>query len=311
MSVTCPCSVLAVLGFAYGVVSNHNVPEQTRSESLDVDSDRDVQRFLPWGSTQDPSLREILVVPELKFMFCFIPKNACTQFNRMMNELNGFVRQGAVCSEDDPNYISSWGNVLPAKTLQDMKLLFKDPTWTKGVFLRDPLARLVSGYQSECVPPQECGGCMNFETANENAWPNFDEFVSNIEHGRNPHFDPQASLCGGLVESIDDFDFIGEITTNYTQVAEQVRQMMELAFRVGTTMSPPARRISARKLAGKFFATTGPSQNSSHHHPNTDTPAYFRNESTLFAALDNFRTDYKRLPRLKIPDWAAARVHAH
>lgn len=286
----------------------HKLPRLSasqRSPASSLDESADAPYPLHWDGIPNPALAEILLVPKMRFLFCFIPKNACTQFNRLMNELNGIVRDGAVCSPTDPNYISSWGNMMPNMTVDSVKALIKDPTWKKGVFLRDPLTRLVSAYQSKCLPPQECGGCMNFEEANEKDWPNFDEFASKLDIGENPHFDPQSSLCGGLADTIDDFDFVGEISTNYSGVAEQVGQMLNMALQHSDpSMGPLTRSLEARALANKFFASTGPLRNVSHVHASTVPSDYYHDPDTLAAALHHYDDDYRTFPGLKVPDWA-------
>ncbi|CAK0892453.1 unnamed protein product [Prorocentrum cordatum] len=112
------------------------------------------------AARETPShLETVLVVPELRFLFCYIPKNACTQFNKLMDVMNG-KPPGA-----------GWHHQLSSATRafgwsdERVKGLFRDKTWTKAVFLRDPLERLVSAWRNKCRHgAQECrtsGGCPN------------------------------------------------------------------------------------------------------------------------------------------------------
>jgi len=109
---------------------------------------------------------------------------------------------GDICSEHDPNYKSTMFNNFTAADLEEA---LNDPAWTKATFLRDPLERLMSAYQSKCVEPMDCGGCEGLENRGS-IKPDISELADIIQYSSNAHFLPQSSLCGGLAETIGAYD---------------------------------------------------------------------------------------------------------
>jgi len=261
----------------------------------------------------------VLVVPELKLVFCFIPKNGCTQFNLLMNALNGIPKLGEICTDSDPNYWSTWQHMLRTTDSAVLAAKLKDPTWTKAVFLRDPLERLVSGYRSKCEPPQECGTCMNFPDVDNASWPSFDQFVEQLDHGSNIHFDSQSSFCGGLSKTIHSYDYVGLISTDYHSVGQQVKEMLTLAHQrshnestsavvnldalevASTPRGTTARQKKHRdklslqdmhKLRKRYFFDLGPNVGNDHTHETQHVKQYFKLNSTYQRALNHYAEDY-------------------
>jgi len=249
-------------------------------------------------------LDEVLIVPELKLLFCFIPKNACTQFNRLMNALNGLNEfTGQPCHPRDPNYRSSMtspvgfrGTIHGKYNRARYDEILRDPSWTKAVFLRDPMERLVSGYLSKCYPPQECRGreCMNFPGTSNTTWPTFAQFVSKIELGVNGHFSPQSRMCGGLGDVIQFYDYVGHISRDYSDVNRQVYEMLNQAITKrntqghassmnihGFSASLTGDRLEsntsayAKRVADQFFPPAGPPSKDSHIHRGTQLNKYY------------------------------------
>lgn len=224
--------------------------------------------FLPAPNTSKDT---ILVVPKLKLLFCFIPKNACTQFNKLVNALNEKNFLGDVCGLKDPNWKSAWRFMLDSANASDtseIDRLLRDPSWMKAAFLRDPLDRLVSAFRSECQKPRECGGCLgddlvkgpNFfmcefltkHPERHGCYPEFDHVVSLFAKERNQHFSAQSSFCGGAA-SLQDYDYIGHLSSDYTDVNRQVQEMLEMAMRRTPSFVVPdlAFRRAAQKAGEK------------------------------------------------------------
>jgi hypothetical protein len=186
----------------------------------------------PWSEGRiqlpPPTDKHILVVPKLKLIFCFIPKVACTQFNRLINELNGMThRLGANCGSHDPIFASSvrYGHTIGNKWSWD---LMEDKAWTKAVFLRDPLERLVSAHRSKCEN-EECGGCLEH---------NFTKgILEDLLVNDNMHYLPQHHFCGDphrnetLETTLKHYHFVGHLTENHAKVAHQVESMLHLALK--------------------------------------------------------------------------------
>lgn len=302
--------------------------------------------------TSEPELvahGTMLIVPEMKFLFCFIPKNACTQFNQLVNALNDMRNvYGDNCGSECPNFRSSAiGIRWPGATedvgwgysVSELDAVAKDPTWTKAVFLRDPLERLVSAHRSKCEK-QECLGrdCLD---------PNFTRSVLELGSSdvyKNMHYVPQSTFCEGLDSSIQSYDYIGHVTKDYASMNGQVKEMMQLVLE----RNPAAQMRNLQKP----LASGGPSGSTRQREVNSIIDQYFKppssdsdwieesssssdtppsaddlfpkdsdgapevhatgtedggkdyyTPSTAKAALKYYSADYK-LPGLSVPDWA-------
>jgi hypothetical protein len=242
--------------------------------------------------TYGGSESHFVVIPELKLALCRIPKIAYTQFNRLFEDVSG-----------GDHY--KWEKARPFSGNIDE--LFDDPTWTKAVFLRDPLARLVSGFKDKCEPPnvrRAAADCMNFRDATFHSWPSFNQFTRELHRCHNPHFDPQTSHCF-LSSRLNKYNFVGHLTTDYPAVALQVRRML-------TSAAKRSGRDTLEKLsvlkekAATHFPPEGPGSftkgNLDHFHVNTDVKGMCQAKPTLQAALLHYAVDYMNLP-LSPPHW--------
>jgi len=173
----------------------------------------------------------LLVVPKLKFAFCYIEKNACTQFNILMNRLNGFNYSGNALFLQ-----SSF-----SKFKLDREEINKANGWRKAVFLREPSERFLSAWMSKCVAWEEkghncLGGRRVFDTDADSGVSSFEEMVDRdlpaYVHFRddlwggvyNAHYDSQANFCNGL--DLDEFDYVGNLVGNPDVVHDQVQKML-------------------------------------------------------------------------------------
>merc|ERR1712014_13375 len=110
--------------------------------------------------------------------------------------------------------------------------LTRENGWRWAVLLRRPLERYLSAFLSKCVNKEEKGAhCIPFKDCAEGPWrglcdtanPNASQqvLVSSFESAvalsamdpasllRDDHWRPQASFCGGLTNSIKNYDFVG------------------------------------------------------------------------------------------------------
>jgi len=198
------------------------------------------QRVADWAPR---SWKRLLVVPEHKLMFCFIEKNACSQFNGLMNDLNGV--------HGDRLYFGSSALSHFNWTQAELEEALTDSSWYKAVFLRDPMERLLSAFVSKCLPPEEGSAlegfgssCLFYENqAASRQPPKFSDFVEMLArkvgdeqrpecewgtpegcqqpHAYDPHFVRQTDFCGGV--DLNDYDFVGDLGGN---VSQQVKRML-------------------------------------------------------------------------------------
>jgi len=172
----------------------------------------------------------MLVVPEHKFAFCYIEKVACTQFNLMMNRLNG----------RDEGHVFFVSNVDKFNlTLQDIS---RKKGWFRGIFLRKPLYRFLSAYESKCLPHHDGdqNQCItnpvseivtntmtsSLDGSRARHFRNAVKALETYESGINPHYDPMSDFCGGLSGNLSDYDFVGHLDRGYRSVHQQVGQML-------------------------------------------------------------------------------------
>eukprot|EP00927_Polykrikos_kofoidii_P047574 TRINITY_DN417_c0_g1_i6.p1 TRINITY_DN417_c0_g1~~TRINITY_DN417_c0_g1_i6.p1 ORF type:complete len:371 (-),score=36.76 TRINITY_DN417_c0_g1_i6:129-1241(-) len=256
-----------------------------------------VQKTIPESITTGAVLYgggedHFILIPSLKLALCTIAKNGWTQFEELFYKLT------------DNHF--RWDEIKPFGG--NIEKLFNDGSWTKAVFLRDPLARLVSGYKDKCEPPLagRVWDCMNFEDSTEKSYPSFDRFVSEIYRCHNPHFDPQTSQCF-LSTNPGAFNFVGTLSENYPSVSAQVQKMLTSALSRSGHWSDEKKK-SLEEAAEFAFPPAGPDNvtfgNSAHFHANTVVSDYFKNSKTLDAALQHYAVDYMNLP-LHRPDFVS------
>jgi hypothetical protein len=119
--------------------------------------------------------------------------------------------------------------------------LFDDPTWTKAVFFRNPLERLVSAYQDKILRKgytQSIFKIDRWKTTNQTVL-SFPQFVDKVTATNDwipdkcstpeglsactdVHWKPQLMMCG-LDYLLPKFDFVG----NFDHIAEQTKVLLE------------------------------------------------------------------------------------
>jgi len=173
----------------------------------------------------------LLVVPKLKFAFCYIEKNACTQFNTLMNRLNRYEYSGNAV------FLKSSYQTFN----MDSEEINKANGWRMAVFLRDPSERFLSAWMSKCVAWEDKGanclggrrvsgndsnsGISSFETMVDRDLPAYVYLRDHRWGGAyNSHYDPQANFCNGL--NLADFDYVGHLVGNPDVVHDQVQKML-------------------------------------------------------------------------------------
>lgn len=128
-----------------------------------------------------------------KLLFCPIAKVANTDIKQL------FIRMRGRYTWDSKDGDTINRGLLRLKIripLSEAEQLYRDPTWTKAVFIRDPLERLVSGYLDKCRLPLS----ERYDTACPlNSSLSFQEFVRMVfamnATGANLHFAPQHLYC--------------------------------------------------------------------------------------------------------------------
>lgn len=246
------------------------------------------------------SKRFLLVVPKRKFMFCYIPKNGCSQFNRLANMLNGFT---APADLSHPWFRSSALDQF-GWTHEELERAMGDKSWFKGVFLRNPLDRLLSAFLSKCNPREdgtvEDAGkhCLNFvEKVQGRRHPTFVEFIqglgqsTHLEKGiQNAHFRPQKDLCGGI--DLEKYHYVGSFAHDLNG---QVTDMLRMA-------GFDSREVS---FVDKFFHQGNSGTVASNRVTHASSPklrnSWFHNLETMSLAYEIYRPDFSMLASVAPP----------
>eukprot|EP00928_Gymnodinium_smaydae_P095026 TRINITY_DN809_c0_g1_i4.p1 TRINITY_DN809_c0_g1~~TRINITY_DN809_c0_g1_i4.p1 ORF type:complete len:286 (-),score=49.56 TRINITY_DN809_c0_g1_i4:54-911(-) len=239
-----------------------------------------------------------LVLPELKLLFCMIPKVACTQFRSFANEFNGIPHHA-------PGRASSWQELWHGDEPR-LRSTFNDTEgWTRAVFLRDPMERLASGFKDKCLPPHwdplaAARDCQNFPDADKHT-PSVADFVSKLGENVNWHFALQQDFCFGMRDKIDKFDFVGLVSTDYKEVNQQVNDMLQLArSRLDNPDAVNATSLTA--LAQKHFAPQGPDMLNDHHNGigSKEVDEIFQDASVRAAAEQFYAKDIEWIQSLNL-----------
>jgi len=152
----------------------------------------------------------LFISPETNFAFCYIPKNGATSWTKLLNNINELNAntpwrkdQYRVAQKSQERY----GEAARSE-------IFSDPTATRAVFLRDPVARFVSAFLGKCIAAPEDNNC--FDPSAPSRGHVFMRDAVEWASGRdmsaveNPHWRLQINHCG-LRDHFDAYTHIGFI----------------------------------------------------------------------------------------------------
>eukprot|EP00934_Nitzschia_sp_Nitz4_P008448 Nitzschia sp. Nitz4//scaffold5_size260463//239997//241394//NITZ4_001030-RA/size260463-processed-gene-0.409-mRNA-1//-1//CDS//3329555484//8438//frame0 len=170
----------------------------------------------------------LLFFPKAKLIFCGIPKVGITEWLKFFR-----FAMGAQDYLSTPHYkIDRTNFFMSSLQMSKAEELLNDPSWTKAVFLRNPLERLLSAYMDKIV-----GSNFSSSKFNEPVGLSFEEFVNRaidnstasschdpngLNRCTDPHWRPQSMTCG-LDHFLPHFDFIG----NFDNIAEHSKLLLE------------------------------------------------------------------------------------
>jgi len=212
----------------------------------------------------------IMVLPKHKLAFCYIEKNACTEFNVLFNEINS--KENVEISKTGGPWQRSGAPGFGLK----LNELTRRNGWKWAAFFRDPVVRYTSAFQSKCIQ-EEASACEPRDAVVKEK-NNLEEILSKFQYSvkrnsqsqmakKNPHYGNQIDFCGG-VNSLD-FDFMGLLEGN---VHEQVAYMLEMAGVDG-----------ASDFAERYFSKFGIKG----HQSSIDQRKLYQNNSALMDTVNS------------------------
>mmetsp|Transcript_64130 Transcript_64130/g.173140 ORF Transcript_64130/g.173140 Transcript_64130/m.173140 type:complete len:333 (-) Transcript_64130:254-1252(-) len=184
--------------FACDVQDGHLHLRQSCDNQFVKHTPKSFQGFLDFG------WQGLMAFPEQNFAFCTIPKNACRSWLRVLEKV--YLNDPGYTPSD--TFIRLKEHVQSASARADV---FSNPSATRAVFVRDPIARLASVFFDKCASHK--GPCP----IDHNVWVSIRKIVSwalNADLGPshlNEHWVMQSHFCE-LKERIHEYTFIGYMT---------------------------------------------------------------------------------------------------
>ncbi|XP_072024438.1 carbohydrate sulfotransferase 14-like [Amphiura filiformis] len=96
-----------------------------------------------WLKVHHAHLRHILVSDEYRTLYCYVPKAACTNWKKAFLYLNGMVK-----NEDEARLFAHKKKTNLAKYSEE-EALFRLQNYSKFIFVRNPMSRILSGYREK------------------------------------------------------------------------------------------------------------------------------------------------------------------
>ncbi|KFQ20766.1 Carbohydrate sulfotransferase 9, partial [Merops nubicus] len=167
----------------------------------------------------------IYVEDRHKVLYCEVPKAGCSNWKRVLMVLNGLAASAHNISHDDVHY----GKHLRKLDSYDLKGIHtRLNTYTKAIFVRDPMERLVSAFRDKFEHPNSYyhpvfGKAIikkyrrdaKEEALNTGAGVKFREFIQYLLDSHRPigmdiHWEQVSKLC---YPCLIHYDFIGKFET--------------------------------------------------------------------------------------------------
>ncbi|XP_032943546.1 carbohydrate sulfotransferase 9 isoform X3 [Rhinolophus ferrumequinum] len=167
----------------------------------------------------------IYVEDKHKILYCEVPKAGCSNWKRILMVLNGLAPSAYNISHDAVHY----GKHLKKLDSFDLKGIYtRLNTYTKAVFVRDPMERLVSAFRDKFEHPNSYyhpvfgkaiikkyrpNACE--EALNNGSGVKFKEFVHYLLDSHRPvgmdiHWEKVSKLC---YPCLINYDFVGKFET--------------------------------------------------------------------------------------------------
>uniref|UniRef100_A0A8C0EI50 Carbohydrate sulfotransferase n=1 Tax=Bubo bubo TaxID=30461 RepID=A0A8C0EI50_BUBBB len=167
----------------------------------------------------------IYVEDRHKVLYCEVPKAGCSNWKRVLMVLNGLATSAHNISHDDVHY----GKHLRKLDSYDLEGIYtRLNTYTKTIFVRDPMERLVSAFRDKFEHPNSYyhpvfGKAIikkyrhnaNEESLKTGSGVKFKEFIQYLLDSHRPvgmdiHWEQVSKLC---YPCLINYDFIGKFET--------------------------------------------------------------------------------------------------
>lgn len=244
----------------------------------DAVTPEDVLLAAPVGKTIAMWDRSPIVLPGLRLVFFSIPKTGCTVFKQLFRRAGGHD-DWLTAEPHDPttNGLRYLYDFSPREATDIMN---DDYGWTKVVFVRDPLERLLSAYLDRIVQKKD-----TFVQKQRTDW-SFPEFVSAVSGGLwDNHWQCVSSLVNFSTWG-RHIQYVGR----FSHIEHDVTEMFDRYIGGGQWRDLG---LSGWGDSGMFGFTSGHTAGAA---AKLDT--YYNDAGLIARALDLYRVDYEE-PRLQ------------
>jgi hypothetical protein len=277
-------------------------PARYQNTTLDLDEEKNTNassnnyRYPWWFETmlRDANEKNVLFgqwhfvrIENPPMQFCSIEKVACSEWRGIGCALNKKI--GST-------------NCLPptsGKPQEDAP---------RGVFLRDPLERFLSGFMDKCMKSRDEKHCepqsIYYSDLAEELMIDprvmFEAYVDTLPLKWNLHFFPESLHCDGLFREIPNYDFVGHMGEDFyadlqvfgRRYGDNMTQQIENSFKVNLRGNETITRVADL-----------PPQDQERERKASKRLEEFYTPRTVRRVLEYMSIDYVRLG-LKIPEWA-------
>ena len=211
--------------------------------------------------------RDVIIAPSQKIVWCAIEKVASATVRTLVSDLNEKGGEHAVKKIHNQALNFGW-------TSQRYQEVLDDQTWRKVLFVRDPVARFISGWSSKCNPGHDADrghceqafGAINVTlleaidslvecskpVATTPAWKKRCSFWQGHPERINLHWRPQVHFCGGFKQILPKFQAVEELSGNVTQKILTV--LRQAGVQEPERLPSLARIIDVEARSGKHYS---------------------------------------------------------
>lgn len=156
----------------------------------------------------------LFLIPKYRMAFCIIPKCGSTIQSKLLGTLSRYGK--TKCSVDTWRWSSP--ECLGMNIKNVVNDIYKNSSWRKMIFYRNPLIRFQSAFTSKCVPGHDpLRNSVKHCVRAFGAWNITQEHalqqLKKKKKMQDIHFIPQSWYCGNLSKYIDYYDTTFDLDT--------------------------------------------------------------------------------------------------
>jgi hypothetical protein len=148
-----------------------------------------------------------LISPDEGLLFCQIEKVGSFMFSEFLMLLQNQTLDHRIRGKENVMWSRNHPSEYNIDIDHEYKSYLTSGNWTSLVFLQDPVARLLSVYNEKCIHANWGGNCL-YHYKQPVTFSGFVDTLVSCGHKGHPLYTPQSHRCGGLLDTIVNFDFV-------------------------------------------------------------------------------------------------------